>query len=214
MGSRLGLALLIAIGFGATAPLACAADASADPVPVFATLPPPATLAPGQGALAPAADPHVADSIYHGLYVGTEVFGIAGHGIEGGVGGDVYGGYERRLDNGAIVGMQGSTGYGPAIFGGSHLKGFEFGEADARVAYPMGRFTPFIEAGLVVAKPVTGAGIATNTTDSFNDLLNGSGSLYAAPRVGAGVAYQITGNTSVAVGVSVGRGLGGFGAFP
>ena len=214
MRSRLRLAALIAIGATVAVPTARAAEALADPVPLFATLPPPSAVAPAPGALAPAADPRDAQSIYHGLYVGTEVFGIAGHGIKGGFGGDVYGGYARRLDNGAIVAMQGGTGYGPAIFGAPGLKGFDFGEADVRLAYPTGRFTPFVEAGLVVARPVTGAGIATNTTDGFNDLLNGAGSLYAAPRIGAGVAYQLTGNTSVAVGVSVGRGLGGFGAFP
>ena len=177
-------------------------------------MPPPAAVAPARDPLPPAADPRDAGSIYHGLFVGTEVFGIAGHGVKGGFGGDIYGGYARQLDGGAIVGLQGTTGYGPAILGVPGLKGFDFGEADARLAYPMGRFTPFVEAGLALAKPVTGAGIATNTTDSLDDLLNGAGSLHAAPHVGAGFAYQLTGSTSVAVGVSVGRGLGGLGAFP
>ena len=80
----------------------------------------------------------------------------------------------------------------------------------------MGRFTPYLAAGLIVARPVAGGGLAGSGpgADRFNDLLNGSGELYAAPRVGAGVAYALTPNTSVSFGVSVGRGLGAGTGFP
>ena len=101
---------------------------------------------------------------------------------------------------------RGRPGYAPSILGRPGLKGFDFGEASTQIGYAMGRFTPFVTAGLVVARPVTGGGLASNNTDSFNDLMNGSGNLIAAPRIGAGVAYALTSNTSVSFGVSVGRG--------
>ena len=78
----------------------------------------------------------------------------------------------------------------------------------------MGRFTPFATAGLIVARPVTGGNLAGTSDDGINELMNGSGSLYAAPRVGAGVAYALTPNTSVSLGVSVGRGLASGAGFP
>ncbi len=190
--------------------LACAlpvaAEAADAPAPI------PASGSPSLMTSAPlpsmALDPQVPESLYHGLYVGTEVFGIAGRGVKGGVGGDVFAGYERVLDNNIVVGLQGTTGYAPSILGRPGLKGFEFGEASTQIGYAMGRFTPFVTAGLVVARPVTGGGLAANPTDSFNDLLNGSSGLIAAPRIGAGVAYALTSNTSVALSLSVGRGAG------
>ena len=198
MRARMILAMALAFA------LPTAVDAADAPVPV-----------PASGALplmtsAPlpsmALDPQVPESLYHGLYVGTEIFGVAGHGIKGGVGGDVFAGYDRVLDNDVLVGFQGTTGYASSILGRPGLKGFDFGEASAELGYAMGRFTPFVTAGLVVARPVTGGGLATNNTDSFNDLLNGSSNLIAAPRIGAGVSYALTSNTSVAFGVSIGRG--------
>lgn len=207
------LSLLAALGAAVALPQAAlAADA---PLPTFVAVPPPSALLPagtaGAGVAAPLADP---ESIWHGLYVGTEVFGVGGRGIKGGFGGDVYGGYERLLQNGLIVGVQGTTGYSPSIYGGAGLRGFDFGEVSTQVAYPMGRFTPFVAAGLIVARPVTGGGLAGTGNDGINELMNGSGSLYAAPRVGAGVAYALTPNTSVSFGVSVGRGLGAGTGFP
>ena len=217
MGARLLLAAMAAGAMAGTAQVgaAGAADGTVPSTPLFATAPLPGTAKPSagaSGASAPALpsmalDPQVPESLYHGLYVGTEIFGVSGHGIKGGVGGDVYAGYDRVLGNGVIVGLQGATGYGPALLGQPGLKGFDFGEASAKVGYAMGRFTPFVTAGLVVAKPITGPGLAGNTTDSFNELLNGSGNLLAAPRVGAGFAYALTGNTSIEFGVSLGRGL-------
>ena len=184
------------------------ADGTTAPLPTFALVPPPSAVLPVGTASAAVSAPMVEpESIYHGLYVGTEIVGVSGHGVKGGIGGDVYAGYDRVLDNGLLLGLQGTTGYGPSLWGRPGLKGFDFGEASAVVGYPMGRITPFVTAGLVVAKPVTGAGLANNTTDSFNDLVNGAGNLYAAPRVGAGFAYALTSNTSVSFDVSVGRGV-------
>ena len=205
-----------ALGAAALSVLAgSAARADDAPLPTFVAVPPPSTLLPAGTAsaavTAPLAEP---ESIYHGLYVGTEVFGIGGHGIKGGFGGDVYGGYEKLLSNGVLVGLQGSTGYSPALLARPGLRGFDFGEASAQVAYPIGRFTPFLTGGLIVARPVTGNSLAGASTDGLNELMNGSGSLYAAPRVGAGVAYALTPNTSVSLGVSVGRGLGTGAGFP
>lgn len=198
MSARLWLAVVLAC---ALPTVAKAADGPA-PVPVSGSLP----LMTSAPLPSMALDPQVPESLYHGLYLGTEVFGVAGHGIKGGVGGDVFAGYDRVLDNGVLVGFQGTTGYAPSILGRPGLKGFDFGEASTQIGYAMGRFTPFVTAGIVVARPVTGGGLATNNTDSFNDLMNGSGDLIAAPRIGAGIAYALTSNTSVSFGVSVGRG--------
>ncbi len=200
---------------GAALGLASAASADDAPLPTFLTVPPPSALLPAGAAsaavTAPLAEP---ESIYHGLYVGTEVFGVGGHGVKGGFGGDVYGGYEHLLQSGMLVGVQGATGYAPSIIGRPGLRGFDFGEASAQVAYPMGRLTPFLTAGLIVARPVTGNDLAGTGADGINELMNGAGDLYAAPRVGAGVAYALTPNTSVSLGVSVGRGLASGAGFP
>jgi len=157
MGARLLLAAMAAGAMAGTAQVgaAGAADGTVPSTPLFATAPLPGTAKPSagaSGASAPALpsmalDPQVPESLYHGLYVGTEIFGVSGHGIKGGVGGDVYAGYDRVLGNGVIVGLQGATGYGPALLGRPGLKGFDFGEASARVGFAMGRFTPFVRAG-------------------------------------------------------------------
>ena len=139
MRARMILAMALAFA------LPTAVDAADAPVPV-----------PASGALplmtsAPlpsmALDPQVPESLYHGLYVGTEIFGVAGHGIKGGVGGDVFAGYDRVLDNDVLVGFQGTTGYASSILGRPGLKGFDFGEASAELGYAMGRFTPFVTGG-------------------------------------------------------------------
>ncbi|RYC31622.1 hypothetical protein D3273_12120 [Lichenibacterium minor] len=200
---------------GAALGFASAAMAADAPLPTFVAVPPPSALLPAGSAsaavTAPLAEPA---SPWHGLYVGTEVFGVGGRGVRGGFGGDVYGGYERLLENGMLVGVQGATGYAPSILGRPGLRGFDFGEASAQVAYPMGRLTPFLSAGVVVARPVTGNNLAGTSRDGINELMNGSGDLYAAPRVGAGVAYALTPNTSVSLGVSVGRGVASGAGFP
>ena len=196
MSTRMLLAVVLASAVPTAVEAADAPVPASGPLPLMTSAPLPSM----------ALDPQVPESLYHGLYVGTEIFGVAGRGIKGGVGGDVFAGYDRVLDSGVVVGLKGTTGYAPSILGRPGLKGFEFGEASTQIGYAMGRFTPFVTAGLVVARPVTGGGLATNNTDSFNDLMNGSGDLIAAPRIGAGVAYALTGNTSVAFGISVGRG--------
>ncbi|WP_129221213.1 outer membrane protein [Lichenibacterium ramalinae] len=202
-------ALMLAAVLAAGIP---AAARAAEPLPLLIAVPPPATtpsLAATAAAPLPgmALDPQVPESIYHGLYIGSEIVGVGGRGIKGGIGGYVYAGYDRVLSNGMLLGLQGTTGYTPSVWGRPGLKGFDFGEASAQVGYPMGRVTPFVTAGLLVARPVVGPGLVGGTTDSVNDLMNGAGNLYAAPRVGAGFAYALTGNTTLAFDVTVGRGL-------
>ena len=221
------LAMATALGaaaFGLSAP----ARAADTPLPSFLTAPSPSALVPAGGSVAVAAPLSEPESIYHGLYVGTEVFGVGGHGVRGGIGGDVYAGYERLLGNGLLVDVQGGAGHGPALWGGAGhgpalwggaghgpalwggpgLKGWTFGEANAAVGYPMGRVTPFITTGLVVARSVTGGGLAEKgATGDINDLMNDGGNLYAATRVGAGFTYALTPNTALTFDVQVGRGL-------
>lgn len=193
---------------GALAPGAAARAADAA-LPMFLAVPPPSAAAPvgGDVASAPLAG---ADSIYRGLYVGTEVFGVAGGKGRGGFGGDVYAGYARPLESGALLDIQGGAGRAPALWGGPGPKGWSFGEASATLGYPMGRVTPFVTAGLAVARPEVGGGlIAPGAAGGIDDLMNGGGSLRAAPRVGAGFSYALTPNTAVSFDVQVGRGLAG-----
>ncbi len=107
MDARLLLAVVLAC---AVPTVVDAADVPA-PVPVSGSLP----LMTSAPLPSMALDPQVPESLYHGLYIGTEVFGVAGHGIKGGVGGDVFAGYDRVLDNDVPASFQGTPGYAPSI---------------------------------------------------------------------------------------------------
>lgn len=142
-------------------------------------------------ALEPAPDP----SIWHGLSVGTEVVGVSGRG--GGIGADVFAGYDRVFGNGLVVGFRGSTGYLPAGGNRALYRGFDFGVADVKVGYEMGRFTPFVTAGIGLARPHVGAGWGTPGADSLSEVLSGRGETRTLTRVGAGVDYAVTDNLTV-----------------
>lgn len=154
-----------------------------------------------------AADPPPPPSIWQGFHVGSEVFAISRSGGRGGgFGGDVYAGYDKALPNHFVLGVQGGVGYSPALFGQGLVKGYDFGVVDARLGYDLGRVMPYMTGGLVLARPHLGPGLSPSMSDAASALLGGTGNLDAAPRVGAGIAYAITPNLSIDVGVSVGRG--------
>ncbi len=171
-----------------------AADAPAPALPILALDPPPPP------------------SIWKGLYVGSEIFAISRKGTKGAFGGDAFAGYDRVFPNNVVLGVQGSVGYAPNLYGHSFVRGYDFAALDARVGYAMGRLTPYLTTGLILAKANTGPGLGFSTSDSVNALLGTPGTLEAAPRVGAGVAYALTPNLSFDLGVSVGRGAAA--AFP
>ncbi len=154
------------------------------------------------------AAPQSSKSIWSGLYVGSEVFAFSSKGAKGGFGGAVYAGYARELPNNVILGVSAATGYAPSLWPYSRFRGFDFGATNVTLGYDMGRLTPYVTSGLVLAKPVTWrSSDFPNTNDSLNGLFgSGSGSLRAAGTVGAGFDYAVTNNLHVGMGVAVGTG--------
>ena len=57
-----------------------------------------------------------------GLYVGTGVSAWGGKGVKGGFGAEGYIGYDHIFDNGVILGVRASGGYGPGLW--SSPRGF------------------------------------------------------------------------------------------
>ena len=153
-----------------------------------------------------AANPAPPPSIWTGLSVGTEIVGAVGHGTKGFVGGDVFAGYDRAFDNRLLLGIEGASGYAPGYFGLGGIKGVDFATASVKLGYSLGRLTPYVTTGLVLAKPAIGLGGGPLSGDDPNALFATPGHLDAAPRVGAGFDYALTNRTSVGLAVSYGRG--------
>lgn len=149
-------------------------------------------------------------SPWTGLYVGSEVFAISGgKGVRGGFGGGGYAGYDRELDNGIVVGVQGKAGYIPGFFKHSAVKGFNYAATEVRVGYDLGQFMPFVTAGVGFAKPnLRSFGGYTGVTNSANDLFNSRGDLRSFQTVGAGFAYKFNDKLSVELAVQAYHGNG------
>ncbi len=190
MTARLVLALAALGGlFGAAA----ADELAASNLPLFAQNLPPKPQEP---------------SIWSGLYVGSEVFAISGRGVKGGFGGSGFIGYDHVLANDVVVGVRASAGYSPSLARWGAARGFDFASSNVVVGYEMGRFKPFVTAGVALAKPdVIGRGFTT-TTDSVNSLFDSTSSVKAFGTVGAGFDYAITDKLSVGLSVSAGTGRG------
>ena len=87
-------------------------------------------------------------------------------------------------------------------------KGFDFASTNVSVGYEMGRFKPFVTAGVALAKPdVIGRGFTT-TGDAVNDLFDQTASVKAYGTFGAGFDYAVTDKLTVGVTVSAGAGRG------
>ena len=153
-----------------------------------------------------AANPEPPPSIWKGLFVGSGVSVTAGKSTKGFVGGDVYAGYNRMFDNHVVLGIEGSTGAAPGYFGLGPIMSYNFAAADMKLGYNIGRFTPFVTSGLVLAKPTSGLATSTLSADYPNALFASPGRTDTATRVGAGFDYALTNNTSVSLGMSYQRG--------
>jgi opacity protein-like surface antigen len=164
-----------------------------------------------------ALDPQAAPSpsIWKGLYVGADVFFSAGSHSKGVVGGGAFVGYDKHFDNNLVLGIQASTGFVPFSIQHSPFKGYDYGEVSAKVGYEMGRVTPYLATGIVLARPngTPGAGYLS-PADSANNVFNGASDLAASGVVGAGVDYALTNNTTIGVAAVVGTGHGAFVAPP
>jgi outer membrane immunogenic protein len=148
-----------------------------------------------------------APSPWAGFYFGSEVEAAFAKGSKPGFGGAAFAGYNRELPNNLVIGVQGTAGYAPYLFAGGPAHGFNFAEASAKVGYDMGRFMPYITAGIVFAKSnAFGVPAYTGAADSMNALFAQGGALQAAGVVGAGFDYAVTDKLSVGVEVRAGAG--------
>jgi opacity protein-like surface antigen len=188
-------------------PTLAAQTPTAPQLPALAIPPAPASQLPAlagtQQLPVLALDPQPPPSLWHGLYVGTEVFAIAGNGHKGHIGGDVQVGYDHEFANNIVLGVEGTAGYSPSLFKHSNIRGFDFATADAKVGYDMGRLMPYVTTGVVLAKPHFGSGFNFNSSDSFNNVINGGISDVKAATVGVGADYALTSNTTIGVSLSV-----------
>jgi opacity protein-like surface antigen len=150
-----------------------------------------------------------ASSPWTGLYVGSEVMATFAKGSKPGFGGAAFAGYNRELDNNLVIGIQGETGYAPYLFSRGPYRGFNFAETSVKVGYDMGRFMPYVTAGVAFAKPnAFGVPAYTGAADSMNSLFSSGGDLRAFGTVGAGFDYAVTNNLTFGMEVRANGGHG------
>src|SRR5450631_1647876 len=185
MLAKLVVALVALCGFGLPA---LADDASIPTLPTFAQ--------------SPILNPETTNP-WGGLVVGSEVFVLSQKGAKGHVGGDGFVGYRHEFNNNLVVGVQASAGYVPSLFACGPANGYDFAMTNVSIGYDMGRFLPYVTAGVGLAKANSGPrGGLPNAGDSLNDLFTGSSSPKALTTVGAGVDYAVTDRLTVGVAVS------------
>jgi opacity protein-like surface antigen len=156
---------------------------------------------------APPAEPGE-PSPWSGFYVGSETFVVSGKGAKGGLGGGAVIGYDRAFADNVVLGFTARAGYAPAFFPLRPFSGFDYLSANMRLSYEMGRWTPFVTAGVALAKPDTVGRGYVSAGDSFNGLFDQSAGVRGAGAVGAGVDYAVTDRLNVGVEVSAGGGRG------
>lgn len=181
--------------FGWLASPACAEDPH--PVPLPGGDPHPLPML--------AANPDPAASIWKGLYVGSGISVVGGRGTKGFVGGDAYGGYNRAFDNNVVLGLSGAVGTVPGWSGLGPIAAYNAAAADVKLGYTIGRLTPYVTSGLVLAKPAGGIGSGLSA-DYPNALFASPGRTETSTRVGAGFDYALTNTTSIGLGLSYNRG--------
>jgi opacity protein-like surface antigen len=148
-----------------------------------------------------------AEPDWSGLYVGSGVSLSAAKGVKGQVGGDVFAGYDHVFINGVVLGARFDTGYNPWQLS-NHARGFDFAEGSVNLGYEMGRFTPYITAGVGLAKTTSFGSGLPNASNSLNALFNGPGAVQPVTSVGVGLDYAVTNNVHVGVGAYVSNGGG------
>jgi opacity protein-like surface antigen len=178
------LALALACGLGVDAR---ADDLPAAKLPTLALNPQPLSASP-----------------WSGFYAGSELFAGAGKGTKGLVGGSAFVGYNREFDNNLVLGIQASTGLTTGSYR-SRFVGYDFAATSVKLGYDMGRWMPFLTAGVALAKPnIRGGPGYAGASDSLNDLFNSRTDARVFGTVGAGFNYAITNNLSVGLAVSAG----------
>ena len=145
------------------------------------------------------------EPFWKGLYFGSDAFVIGSKGLKSQLGGDSYIGYDKSFSNNLQLDVRASTGYLPSLVPKTGLSGYDYADSSFKLAYDMGRLTPFVTAGGLIAKPSFNSYAYSNTTNSLNDLLNPSSSTKTFGHVGAGFNYAINSNLSVGMSFSVGQ---------
>jgi opacity protein-like surface antigen len=184
--SCLACVALVAAGANFAAGPAAAADLPNWPASNLSTAP---------AAAEPAWDP------WAGLYVGTGVSAWGGKGVKGGFGAEGFIGYDHVFDNGVILGVRASSGYGPSLWstprGFTQFTGTAFVGGEAIVGYRMGQVTPYLIVGADLARPSNFGSFSP--LDAVNNVFSGPGAVQAVGTVGMGVTYQVTPNFSFGV---------------
>jgi hypothetical protein len=146
---------------------------------------------------------HEAWNPWSGLYVGGGVSAWGGKGVKGGVGGEGYLGYDHAFDNGVVVGVRAASGYEPFLWstprGFTEFSGTAFAGGEATLGYRMGQLTPYLIAGVDLARPTAFAGAALSPLDAANNVFSGPGAVQAVGAVGMGFTYQATPNFAFGV---------------
>ena len=134
-----------------------------------------------------------------------------GHGSRGGFGGDTFIGYNKEFDNNVVLGVQGSIGRLPGLskYGPS---GYDFGMADVKLGYDMGRFMPYVSFGVGQAGATGGYRGLPNNLDSVNNLFTRTPGSVTLTRETAGFDYAVTDNLHIGASISAVQAHGsGFG---
>jgi hypothetical protein len=138
---------------------------------------------------------------WSGLYVGAGISAWGGKGVKGGVGGDGHLGYDHAFDNGVVVGVEVSSGYEPFLWaapnGFSQFAGTSYAGGSAMVGYRMGQLTPYVVAGVDLARPTRFGSFSA--LDNANAVFSGPGAVQAVGAVGVGAIYRFNNNVSFGV---------------
>jgi opacity protein-like surface antigen len=158
-----------------------------------------------------AADPNAFSPNWSGLYAGGGISASFAKGVKGAAGGEAFVGYDHTFANNLVLGLRASTGYAPYFVTGSRFNGLSYGLAEAKLGYAMGRLTPYVIAGVGIARQSAWGGGFLNPTENVNSLFGGPGAAETIGTVGAGATYAITNNVKVGIEARVyspGAGIG------
>jgi opacity protein-like surface antigen len=157
-------------------------------------------------------DPQTTSSadLWKGFYVGSGVSASFAKGAKSAWGGDAFAGYDHAFSSGLTLGIRVDTGYAPWASPSGRFKGFDYGETDLKLGYEMGAITPYVVAGVALAKSSALNGFSDGGS-SANALFSGPGALQAVGVAGVGVDYHITSNVTLGVAAYMSGGSAAFG---
>ena len=153
------------------------------------------------------AEPQPSAPDWKGFYIGSGISLSAVRGAKGQIGGDIFAGYDHVFSNGVVLGAQFATGYDPWALP-NRYSGFDFAESSIKLGYQMGRFTPYVTAGVGLAKATNFGSGLPDANNSINGLFSGPGAVQPVGSVGVGVDYAVTNNVRVGVAAYVNNGGG------